>query len=99
MSLARALVLVESTGWEQRGRSPLLSVPSLPCRPAVLLIAGLAWTVLETATASGTFQGEGGALGLGQSQRQGAGMGQGRQDWGGTRWRWDDVLGWVLRAG
>uniref|UniRef100_A0A8B9GFF2 Uncharacterized protein n=1 Tax=Amazona collaria TaxID=241587 RepID=A0A8B9GFF2_9PSIT len=59
MSLARALVLVEPK-LGAGGRSPLLGVPFLPCRPAMLLIVGLAWSVLEIANATSNFQGKGG---------------------------------------
>lgn len=47
------------------GRS-LLSMSSLSYRPAVLLITGLAWTVLETATATGTSRARVAALELGK---------------------------------
>lgn len=50
-----------------KSRSSVLRLPSPSCRPAELLIAGLAWSVLGTAAATGTFQGKGGVLGLGQS--------------------------------
>lgn len=61
----------------------------------MLLIAGLAWTVLETATATGTFQGKGGSTGAQTKPRaawQGAGVGQDRSGEGPARGG-GDVLG------
>lgn len=69
-----------SRGWDPCAKCP----PSPPCRTAVLLFAGLAWTLLEiTAATTGTFQGKGGSTGARTrpgAAWQGAGVWWGRRD-------------------